>query len=694
MAVTNTKNKQIFSAIGGTTYTVTFDFLEDEDNLVVYYENTLGEPTLLVLTADYTVDESTGIITTVSTYTSGKIVVVRDVPETQAFDVTTGDGFRPDDLEHQLDQTVMTVQQISRRVEDSFKLADSDTTGASPELPTPAPLTYLRWDSDGTALEAVDETDIGTSVQASNFIVNSYDDGVDFTAGVTTELALSSPPGAIQNTQVYFDGVYIPKEDYSLLSSTITFDVAIPGGTSKVEVMVIEAAEPTAIDTADSIQFNTSPPAVTPTTGLVWWDEDNQTHAFGLPGGSILQNGYETLARVVNKTGATLLNGTVVYVNGAQGNRPTIAKAQADSLATSTVIGICTQDINNNSEGAVALIGELRDVDTSSFSEGDIVYLSASTAGEFTNVAPTSPNYRIKLGVVTTAHATVGKLQLRICPPLAMDATMAADSDDVAPTQKAVKTHVATAVGRIQYIHGLVLSNGTDQINDIDISAGSCMDDGGNNVDITLGATTIALDASGAGGLDTGLKADGNWYYVWAIAKADGTVSALFSLSASAPTMPSGYVYKRRLGAAYYIDGTDGVREFYQVGDEFFWESPSQDLALVSVTLTTREDHTLLVPPSSLAIVSYLANEATTGTSTYYSRISNPDIADVATTSANATLTFNTYASSGTSVLHNGRHLADASSQVSTRWDAVPGADKYKHEIRTLGWVDRRGQDG
>lgn len=63
-----------------------------------------------------------------------------------------------------------------------------------------------------------------------------------------------------------------------------------------------------------------------------------------------------------------------------------------------------------------------------------------------------------------------------------------------------------------------------------------------NNVSLTLSLTTV-----GANGLDTGTSTASTWYNVWAI--SNGTVSAgLLSLSATSPTMPSGYTYKALVG--------------------------------------------------------------------------------------------------------------------------------------------------
>jgi len=62
-------------------------------------------------------------------------------------------------------------------------------------------------------------------------------------------------------------------------------------------------------------------------------------------------------------------------------------------------------------------------------------------------------------------------------------------------------------------------------------------------------SSTINMATTGANALDTGSIAAATWYAIWAIAKADGTTAALASTSFTAPTMPTGYTYKARIGA-------------------------------------------------------------------------------------------------------------------------------------------------
>lgn len=74
--------------------------------------------------------------------------------------------------------------------------------------------------------------------------------------------------------------------------------------------------------------------------------------------------------------------------------------------------------------------------------------------------------------------------------------------------------------------------------------------DGSNNplVIRPAGAYECVCTTVGAGGMDAGALGVSTWYYVWAIAKPDGTNNVLLSASATAPTMPTGYTYKALLG--------------------------------------------------------------------------------------------------------------------------------------------------
>lgn len=87
-------------------------------------------------------------------------------------------------------------------------------------------------------------------------------------------------------------------------------------------------------------------------------------------------------------------------------------------------------------------------------------------------------------------------------------------------------------------------------------------------IEKTSGSYTIDITASGVLGLDTGAEAPSTWYYLWVIAKADGTVSALLSASATSPTLPAGYVYKRLVSMVYNSSGSN-FTDFVQSGEHY-----------------------------------------------------------------------------------------------------------------------------
>lgn len=147
---------------------------------------------------------------------------------------------------------------------------------------------------------------------------------------------------------------------------------------------------------------------------LRWNDTDGSLN-LGLKGGNIVARTTEdAFARVANRTGTSIPKGSVVYVSGAQGNRPTIALADADLEAGSTaVIGITAEAIADLAEGFVILSGVLRDVDTSAFTEGAVLWLS-QTAGGITQTRPTQPAHGVMVGYCIRSHASVGQIFVKI----------------------------------------------------------------------------------------------------------------------------------------------------------------------------------------------------------------------------------------------------------------------------------------
>jgi hypothetical protein len=121
---------------------------------------------------------------------------------------------------------------------------------------------------------------------------------------------------------------------------------------------------------------------------------------------------------VYNNTGSTILKGAVVYINGRHSsNLPTIALALANDEANSyKTFAIVDENIATSSSGLVIQAGNISGLNlpTSSYTDGDIVYLSPTVAGGITIAKPLAPFHICKLGSVTRAHPTQGAIEIKI----------------------------------------------------------------------------------------------------------------------------------------------------------------------------------------------------------------------------------------------------------------------------------------
>jgi hypothetical protein len=130
---------------------------------------------------------------------------------------------------------------------------------------------------------------------------------------------------------------------------------------------------------------------------------------------TIVTQAQNLVAEVYNNTGATLTKGTIVYINGGQGNLPTVTKAIATSDPTSAqTFGFINVDLTNNNNGYVTIIGRLENIDTQAFANGTQLYLSGTTAGTYTSTKPQAPIHLVYVAIVVRSHPTQGVLEVKI----------------------------------------------------------------------------------------------------------------------------------------------------------------------------------------------------------------------------------------------------------------------------------------
>lgn len=164
----------------------------------------------------------------------------------------------------------------------------------------------------------------------------------------------------------------------------------------------------------NGISLKTSPTSPPTTTGSVYWDSGNQSPSVILNANTELQLGQENIALVYNGTGSTIPKGSVVAVSGAQGQRPSVVLADADSEPLSAAtLGITAEAITNGSEGFVCTFGLVRGINTSAFTAGAPIYLS-QTAGGITATRPTAPAHTVFLGWIISINSSSGELFVNI----------------------------------------------------------------------------------------------------------------------------------------------------------------------------------------------------------------------------------------------------------------------------------------
>lgn len=148
--------------------------------------------------------------------------------------------------------------------------------------------------------------------------------------------------------------------------------------------------------------------------GAINYDADkgimNIRNAFA---GSSIQVGHESVVFVVNNTGATISDGTVVHITGydSVNDAMEIELSVADTIENIGVLGVATTEMLDTKTGLITVLGRVNDLNTSSFAEGDIVYLSSTVPGGFTATKPEIP---IQVGYIGKVNATTGFLHVEI----------------------------------------------------------------------------------------------------------------------------------------------------------------------------------------------------------------------------------------------------------------------------------------
>jgi hypothetical protein len=161
------------------------------------------------------------------------------------------------------------------------------------------------------------------------------------------------------------------------------------------------------------IDFNTG--YTTPVTaGQLGWDGTFNSLALGMIGGNVIQHiGEDTYIYV--KASSAITRGQVVMFTGSVGASGVATAAPATGVTNGqTIIGVAAESIALNGFGLIQTYGELRNVNTSAFADGDILYYNSAVTGGFTTTYPSSGPIVTVAAVLNGGSAGGGVITVRV----------------------------------------------------------------------------------------------------------------------------------------------------------------------------------------------------------------------------------------------------------------------------------------
>jgi hypothetical protein len=295
-------------------------------------------------------------------------------------------------------------------------------------------------------------------------------------------------------------------------------------------------------------------------------------------------------------------------------------------------------------------------------------------------------------GVATPTDFTIDALTAKVIP-LAADEVPIWDAAGAA-MKKATLSSLTNAFAPRGLIAGVTLSGGGSQT--LTIASGVATSDDFTTLMSLVSNYTKTFSnwvvGSGNGGLDAGSIASNTWYHVYIIERLDTVVAdVLISTSATAPTMPTNYTVKRRIGSIR-TDATPNILAFTQFGDEFIWNAERSDVSISGTFSTTPANQTLSVPLGVQTWANIQVFVAQAGSNTCGGRffpISSSDQATDSSSNAFGSVGVTAVGATAARVVESVRGiLTNTSSQIR----AVSDTGTASLNIVTTGWTDYRGR--
>jgi len=237
--------------------------------------------------------------------------------------------------------------------------------------------------------------------------------------------------------------------------------VAITGGT--------ESGVTHSGDTIGTYLDYTGTSAPSYVEGRTWYDSNRHALAYyNDSSNDVVHIGQDLIVKVINNTGSTIPNGSPVYITSTSSGQsyPNIALAKADVAATSAVIGLTNGSIANGAIGYVTSQGGIDNVNTSTFTVGQVLYLSPYSAGQLMNTIPPT-GITVQVGVVQYVNSSTGIIYVKQTTPLSVPASIItgtlpiANGGTGATTASGARTNLGLGTIATQDASNVAITGGT-----------------------------------------------------------------------------------------------------------------------------------------------------------------------------------------------------------------------------------------
>lgn len=523
MTVATTTTKADFTGNGVTTlFAFPYPFIAATD--IIAYIN--GVPTTAFAVSGSAPYPTGANITFTTAPTNGAVILlVRIRPFTQTLDLVPNDPLPADQVELLLgDHLVMLCQQLQEITSRSFALAITDTSGASTVIPTPIPNKALLWNSNGTAL--INSIDDFESIVTNATAAAAAAAASATAAGTSASSASTSATAAAANASTILTQLANASDFYcgtstgtttKALTTGFNLTTLVPG--MKFRFIVNSTAVVSSISVDGLANVTTRKFNGVNLVNLVSGDLTATCEVEFIYDGSFMQLVYVRPHAI----GAAIASAATVNLSIATGDYVSLTGSvniTAITLAQGLQITVNVATGGMTLTASAALILPFG-VSSLTLAAGDVFTVFGVTTGV---LIP-----EINRAAVATARADLG-------------------------------VSTVTLQGDFANLAGKWLTNTTAQwtANQIVLQNSSQSPFLALSPSVTLNTALSAV----VNGLDTGTLANNTWYNVFMIYNGT-TVGALMSLSASAPTLPSGYTFFARVGSVR-IDSSGHIIGFQQ----------------------------------------------------------------------------------------------------------------------------------